>query len=88
MLAKKDVLELGSLTPKVIIQLDTPLGYMQLLEYTMQDCSYVHVLQWYFCNILLENTNFPKHNCETFYRNKNIAIERAYSVGNDLLKCY
>lgn len=87
MLKKNDVIELGTLTPKVIIQLDTPSGYLQVLEYMLQDCSYLHVVQWHFLDVLNED-KLPKINCEMFFRNGNLAIERAYEVGCDLLRCF
>lgn len=44
---KKEVNSFDGLKPKVIIRLEAPNCYLQLLEYFLQDCSYLHVLQWH-----------------------------------------
>ena len=87
MITKSSFTELGSLTPIVIIQLNTPAGYMQLLEYTLQDYSLIHVVQWHFVHILEEDSLTPVYNCTVFYKDKYGAIERAAEIGRELFKC-
>ena len=76
------------LKPKMLIELNTPAGHMQVLEYVMQDYSWVHVIQWYYSNVLNVDNNFPKIHCETFHKQKNDALKLAEKIGIELLKCY
>lgn len=80
--------DISSLKPKKISCVDTQLGYMQLLEYTLQDFSYLHVLQWHFANTtgLTSSEELPKQNTKTFYQNKTAALQEAYEIGKNLLK--
>lgn len=73
---------------RVITKVETQLGYLQVLEYIIQDFSYLHVVQWHFNNILDENTLVPKMNCKSFYREKDNALKLAYKVGKLLLQQY
>ena len=75
-----------ALTPKVITSVRTGLGYLQVLEYSLQDCSYLHVVQWHFDNVFEEGTLLPKMNNEIFYRSKDAALELAHEIGNNLLQ--
>lgn len=86
MIKKDAVIELGTITPKVIIQLDTPSGYLQVLEYVLEDCSFLHVVKWHFLDVLDDN-RLPKINSKIFFRCKTDAIQFANEVGCDLLKC-
>lgn len=76
------------LKSKLLIELRTPLGYMQVLEYVLQDYSYLHVINWHFNNILEENLLVPSCNSLTFYKDKEGALLEADKIGRDLLLCY
>lgn len=76
-----------SLKGTVLSRVDTPLGYMQLLEYVLQDSSYLHILQWHFNseNDVDKDTLLPLVHTITFYRDKAGAQKRTYEIGEMLL---
>lgn len=82
----EEIKEFYGLQCKVITKVVTQIGYLQVLEYTLQDWNYLHVVQWHFNYDLIENSSIPNAYCETFYRDKDKALERAYDIGNKLLE--
>ena len=72
----------------VITKVETQLGYLQVLEYILQDWNYLHVVQWHLKNVLEENSTLPKVHCKSFYREKYKAMELAHEIGNNLLQQY
>lgn len=71
-----------------IIKVDTQLGYLQVLEYILQDFSYLHVVQWHFVQEIDKDNRLPKTYNETFYRDKESAMKKAHEIGNNLLQQY
>lgn len=78
----------GYLKSKPITEIRTQLGYLLVLEYILQDYSYLHVVQWHFNNNLEEGNLIPKVNCETFHKEKDKALKLAHEIGNNLLQQY
>ena len=83
----KTIEDLMALHAKRISSVDTQSGYMQLLEYTLQDLSLVHVLQWHFIEEteVINDTLLPCQHVETFYNDKHSALRRAFQIGEELL---
>lgn len=79
---------LGYLKSSLVTEMRTIIGYLQVLEYQLQDSSYVHVVQYHFNHVLEENSNFPKMNCKSFYREKDKAFKFAHEIGCKLLEQY
>lgn len=78
-----------SIKPKLITEINTQIGYLQVLEYTLQDCSYLHVVQYHFnSDVEAENYFLPKIHCKTYYKKKDKALKLAHEVGNQLLVQY
>lgn len=71
--------------PQLITEVNTQIGYLQVLEYILQDCSYLHVVQYHFNNDTEENSFLPKIQCKTYYKEKDKALEFASKIGNNLL---
>lgn len=81
----------GSLVPKKIISVESTLGYLQVLEYTLQDsfsCSdKLCVVQWHKNHIMHEE-GVPVIYNKVFYGNKNGALKFAHDIANELLEQY
>lgn len=69
---------------ELITELSTRIGYMQVLEYTLQDFSYLHVVI-YSIYAELDNNNIPSYKSKSFYRDKQNALKFAQELGNNLL---
>lgn len=85
---KNDLLDFEGIKHKVITRVETSLGYMQVLEYILQDKSFLHVIQWHFINFKDGENLLPNINCQTFYREKDKALDFAHQIGNNLLQQY
>lgn len=77
----------GSLVPKKITTIESLHGYLQVLEYTLQDFSNLYVVQWHKNHIMHEE-GFPIINNKVFYDDKNGALKYAHDIANELLKQY
>lgn len=77
-----------SLVPRKITSVESTLGYMQVLEYTLQDFSYLHVVQWNNNNNMQEDGILPIVNNKTFFKDKNNALKFANEIGHQLLEQY
>ena len=73
------------LNGKRILTVDTYNGYLQVLEYILQDCTYLHVVQWH-TSILDSDNLIPNQYNKTFYACKDMALEFAVNIANELLK--
>lgn len=73
---------------KRITEINTEIGYLQLLEYILQDCSYLHIVQYHFSDILEKDSFLPNIECKSFYRDKDNALKYAHEIGNKLLQQY
>lgn len=74
----------GSLKPRKVTEVSTTKGYMQVLEYTLQDLSSLYVVQWNFMRDV-QDDGFPIVNYRTYYNNTKDAFQFASGLGNELL---
>lgn len=78
--------DIMSLRCEIITAVRTGAGYLQVLEYILQDFSLLHVVQWHFNDTVDKDLLVPIQNNETFYRSKDAALKLAHEVGNKLLE--
>lgn len=76
------------LSHKLITEVRTSVGYLQVLEYTLPDLSLLHIVSWHFNDVVMEfdGNTVPKYNSTTFYRDKLSALSFAEEIGCKLLK--